>query len=60
MSKNILLSHDAGIGEALPYDVVLGAMLIRANALAKGYSGFTEEGLDCLLLMINKKIVPIV
>lgn len=54
------MSHAAGIGAPLPLDIVLGAMLIRANALAKGHSGFTEEGLKLLVDMINLRIIPIV
>ncbi len=47
LSYNILQSHDAGIGPDLPHDVTLGAMVVRANSLAKGFSGFQEESLDC-------------
>jgi len=35
------MSHDAGIGDPLPDDIVLGAMFIRANSLARGHSGFS-------------------
>lgn len=58
LAYNIIHSHDAGIGEPLPEDVVLGAMVIRANALAKGYSGFQVESLTTLIDMINAKIIP--
>ena len=44
LSRNLILSHDAAIGDPLPDDITLGAMLIRANTLAKGHSGFSVEG----------------
>jgi histidine ammonia-lyase len=45
LSRNLILSHDAAIGDPLPDDITLGAMLIRANTLAKGHSGFSVEGI---------------
>lgn len=58
LSRNIIESHDAGIGTPLSEEIVLGAMIIRANALAKGYSGFQEESLQTLVNMINARIIP--
>lgn len=58
LSRNIILSHDAGIGAPLPYDVTLGAMIVRAHSLSKGYSGFSCESMNTLLGMINHRIVP--
>ncbi|MES2273954.1 MAG: aromatic amino acid ammonia-lyase [Chlamydiota bacterium] len=58
LSFNVIQSHDAGIGDPLPKDVTLGAMVIRAYSLSKGYSGFTKEGLTNLKQMINARIIP--
>lgn len=58
LSWNIIKSHDAGIGDVLDHDVVLGAMIVRANALAKGYSGFQVASLKTLIGMINTRIIP--
>lgn len=58
LSKNMILSHDAGIGKPLEQDITLGAMLLRAHSLSKGYSGFSSESLETLLQMINFRIVP--
>jgi histidine ammonia-lyase len=57
-SSNLIESHDAGIGESIPEDVTLGAMLARASSLAKGHSGFQLKSLETLVQMINKRIVP--
>jgi hypothetical protein len=58
LSSNIIQSHDAGIGRPLDYDVVLGAMVLRANSLAKGNSAFKKENLQTLIDMVNAHIVP--
>ncbi len=58
LSLNLIRSHDAGIGKPLPSKIVLGAMIIRANSLAKGFSGFREESLQTLLQMIHHRIIP--
>jgi histidine ammonia-lyase len=58
LSVNILNSHDAGIGPYMPPEVVLGAMVCRANALAQGNSAFKEESLQTLVDMVNNKIIP--
>ena len=60
LSKNILTSHDAGIGPPLPKDVVLGAMVLRANALSKGHSAIKKETLKTLVDMVNARIIPVI
>jgi histidine ammonia-lyase len=49
-----------GAGPALSTDVVRGAMLLRANALAKGCSAVRPIVLDRLIELLNADIVPIV
>src|SRR2546423_9578900 len=39
LQENIILSHAAGVGDPLPEEVVRAMIVLRANALAKGYSG---------------------
>lgn len=58
LSKNLILSHDAGIGSPLSNEITLGAMILRAHSLGKGYSGFSSEGLSNLVSMINNRIIP--
>jgi histidine ammonia-lyase len=58
LSYNLIVSHDAGIGHNLHPDIVLGAMVVRANSLGKGNSGFQPESLQTLVAMINAKIIP--
>lgn len=60
LQRNLILSHAAGVGESLPQDVVRAAMLMRANSLAKGYSGIRPQTVDMLLAMLNKGVYPAV
>ena len=39
LQLRLLRSHACGVGEPYPDEVVRAAMLLRANALAKGFSG---------------------
>lgn len=60
LNRNLILSHAVGTGEPLPKEVVKAAMLIRANTLAKGFSGIRVELVNTLLNMLNRQVVPIV
>jgi histidine ammonia-lyase len=57
---NLIVSHACGVGEPLPEDVVRAAMVIRANTLARGYSGIRLETLELLLEMVNRGVHPII
>lgn len=60
LQKNIILSHAAGVGDVLPEEIVRAMMLLRSNALAKGYSGIRVEVVERLLEMLNKRVSPVV
>jgi histidine ammonia-lyase len=60
LSRNLILSHAVGTGDALPVEVVRAAMLIRANTLAKGNSGVRPIVIDTLLDMLNKGVTPVI
>lgn len=60
LQRRIIYSHSAGTGDPQPEDVVRAAMLLRANVLAKGYSGVRVCLIDTVLDMINKGVVPYV
>jgi len=60
LSRRIIYSHSAGTGDPQPQDVVRAAMLLRANVLAKGYSGVRQSLLDTVIDMINRGVVPCV
>lgn len=60
LQRNLVRSHACGVGDPFPPSVVKGAMLLRLNALAKGYSGVRYELLEFLAEMINRDICPYV
>ncbi|HKQ50763.1 MAG TPA: aromatic amino acid lyase, partial [Pyrinomonadaceae bacterium] len=60
LQENIILSHSAGVGEPMPEEVVRAMMVLRANALAKGYSGIRVEVVERLLQLLNKRVCPVV
>jgi len=60
LQKNIVMSHAGGVGPPLPRDAVRAMMLLRANSLAKGYSGVRVQVVQLLLDMLNRCLHPIV
>lgn len=60
LQVNLIRSHSVGVGEPFPIDVVRGMMLLRANALAKGYSGIRFEVILTLIEMLNTGVTPVV
>src|SRR5689334_16138048 len=49
LQLNLLRSHAAGVGEPLPVRAVRATMALRANVLAKGFSGIRRATIDHLL-----------
>ncbi len=60
LSRNLILSHAVGTGAALSEPVVRAAMVVRANTLAKGYSGVRLEVVQTILDLLNQRVTPIV
>lgn len=60
LQRNLIISHSCSMGNPLPEETVRGVMLLRANALAKGFSGIRLETVNTLLEMLNKGVHPII
>src|SRR3970282_1422477 len=60
LQVNLLRSHAAGVGDPLPIPVVRATMALRANALAKGFSGIRLETLELLVELLNRRVHPVV
>lgn len=60
LQTNLIRSHAAGVGRPLSTEVVRATMLLRANTLAKGYSGVRLEILETIVEMLNKGVHPII
>jgi histidine ammonia-lyase len=55
---NLLRSHAAGLGDPLPARAVRATMALRANVLAKGFSGINIETLEALIALLNHGVHP--
>jgi histidyl-tRNA synthetase len=60
LSRNIIISHAVGVGEPMPIEWVRAGMLIRINALAKGYSGVQLQTINAVMAMMNANITPVI
>jgi histidine ammonia-lyase len=60
LQLRLLRSHACGVGEPYPDQVVRAAMLLRANALAKGHSGARVEVVELLVECLNRGVLPLV
>ena len=58
LQVNLLRSHAAGVGEPLPVREVRASMALRANVLAKGFSGIRRTTLGRLLDLLNRRVHP--
>ena len=58
LQLRLLRSHACGVGEPYPPEVVRAALLLRANALAKGYSGARIETVELLIECLNRGVLP--
>jgi histidine ammonia-lyase len=57
---NLIRSHCVGVGEPLSIPETRAMMLLRANSLAKGFSGIRPVTLDTLCEMLNRGVIPVV
>ncbi len=60
LQRNLIISHACGIGDPFSEEETRGIMLLRANALAKGFSGVRLKVIETLLKMLNKRVHPII
>jgi histidine ammonia-lyase len=60
LQVNLIRSHSVGVGEPLGQDDTRAMMLLRANSLAKGFSGVRPEVIDLICAMLNKGVHPVV
>jgi histidine ammonia-lyase len=58
LQLNLLRSHAAGVGEPLPVRAVRASMALRANVLAKGFSGIRRGTLERLIDLLNRRVHP--
>ena len=60
LQRNVVRSHACGVGDPLSRAEVRAMMLIRANVLAKGYSGIRPLVAQRLCDLLNRGVTPVV
>lgn len=60
LQMNLIRSHACAVGTPFPEPATRAMMLLRANALAKGFSGVRRELLQLLLDLLNHRIHPVI
>jgi histidine ammonia-lyase len=60
LQLNLVRSHAAGVGEPLAPRAARAVVLLRANCLAKGFSGVRRQTLELLLGLLEKRIHPVI
>jgi len=60
LQKNLILSHSVGVGPFFDEPEVRAIMALRANVLAKGYSGVRPALAELLVEMLNGDVIPII
>ncbi len=58
LQRNVVLSHAVGVGKAFDTPTVRAIMLIRANTLARGFSGIRLATLELILECLNRGVHP--
>lgn len=60
LQESLILSHATCVGRPLPKETVRAMMLLRANTLARGYSGVRPVVLERVVDLINNDVYPYV
>lgn len=60
LQRNIVISHAVGVGKAFDKATVRAIMLIRANTLARGFSGIRRQTLELILEFLNRGVHPVI
>ncbi len=60
LQVNLVRSHACGVGEPFSEEETRGMLLLRANVLAKGYSGVRPQVIDTLCSLLNHGVHPLV
>lgn len=60
LQRNLIISHACGVGNPFDEEIARGIMLLRVNALSKGFSGARLSTINTLVEMLNKGVHPII
>ena len=60
LQKNIIVSHAVGVGKPFDVSTTRAIILVRANTLARGFSGIRLETLELLIEFLNRGVNPLI
>ncbi len=60
LQQNILMSHAAGVGQALDHETVRAVIALRVNDMARGNSGIGLETVQLLIELLNRGVYAVV
>ncbi|API91187.1 histidine ammonia-lyase [Virgibacillus pantothenticus] len=60
LQLNLIRSHACGVGEPFSETIARAMLLLRLNALIKGFSGVRPELVKLLAELINKQVHPVI
>jgi len=60
LQLHLIRSHSCGVGDAFPETVSRAMVVLRLNALLKGFSGIRAEVLERFAYMVNNRIHPVI
>lgn len=60
LQLNLVRSHACGVGEPLSEPATRAILALRANAIAKGYSGVRPVVPETLVAMLNRGVHPVI
>jgi histidine ammonia-lyase len=60
LQVNLVRSHAGGLGQPLSVPESRAMLLLRANVLAKGFSGVRPELVELLVAMLNAGVTPVI
>ena len=60
LQTNLVRSHAGGVGQPLSEAESRGMLLLRANVLAKGFSGCRAEVVELLVSLLNAGVHPVI
>lgn len=55
---SLIRSHNCGLGEVAPVEVVRGAMLLRSRCMSRGYAGVRPDVVEAYFDFLNHGITP--
>ncbi|WP_323839085.1 histidine ammonia-lyase [Photorhabdus africana] len=58
LQRSLVVSHAAGVGEALDDNMTRLIMVLKINSLSRGYSGIRLTVIQALIALVNAEIYP--